>query len=107
MPFKPGRSGNPNGRPPGTANKVTTATKELLADFIEEVTPDIIEKFHTLEDHEQIRVFLKLLEYVVPKQKQVEQTIQSFPDKVEFIFERNTTKPITSETQMLKEHGEN
>lgn len=31
MPFKPGESGNRNGRPKGTPNKATRAMKEFLA----------------------------------------------------------------------------
>jgi hypothetical protein len=32
MPFKPGHSGNPNGRPPGSRNKATIAAEKLFRD---------------------------------------------------------------------------
>lgn len=40
MPFKPGESGNPNGREKGSKNKITKAFKDLLTETI-----------HALEDN--------------------------------------------------------
>ena len=37
MPFKPGESGNPEGKKPGTLNKSTKAVKEALEEAFEEL----------------------------------------------------------------------
>ncbi len=41
MPFKPGESGNPAGRPKGSANKITEELKEAFALVLEERLPDL------------------------------------------------------------------
>ncbi len=43
-PWKPGQSGNPKGRTPGSRNKVTTAVEELLAGEAEMITRKVISK---------------------------------------------------------------
>lgn len=43
-PFESGKSGNPNGRPKGSRNKVTLAALALLGDEAEEITRVLIEK---------------------------------------------------------------
>src|SRR4029078_5344626 len=42
--FKPGRSGNPSGRPKGSRHKTTLAIEELLDGEAEEITRKAIEK---------------------------------------------------------------
>src|SRR5262249_5424278 len=44
MTFPPGKSGNPNGRPPGSRNKATVAAAELLDGEAEAITRPEIEK---------------------------------------------------------------
>ena len=43
MPFQPGQSGNPAGKPKGTRNKTTVALEALLDGEAEEITRKIIE----------------------------------------------------------------
>ena len=43
MPFKPGKSGNPQGRPKGARNKTTVATEQLLDGEAEAITKKAIE----------------------------------------------------------------
>ena len=43
-PFEPGRSGNPNGRPRGSRNRMTRAVEELINDQAEELAAKAIEK---------------------------------------------------------------
>jgi Family of unknown function (DUF5681) len=43
MPFQPGQSGNPAGRPPGARNKATRAIEAMLDGEVEEITRKAIE----------------------------------------------------------------
>ena len=43
MPFNPGQSGNPQGRPKGARNKTTVATEQLLDGEAEAITKKAIE----------------------------------------------------------------
>lgn len=45
MPFEEGKSGNPDGRPKGSKNKVSNVTKEALLSVLEQVNP--VELLHT------------------------------------------------------------
>ena len=43
MPFEPGQSGNPNGRPPGARNKLTVAIETLMEDDVETIVRKAVE----------------------------------------------------------------
>ena len=59
------------GRKAGTPNKATKETRDWINDFIMSVREDIKRDFHTLEPQQRIRIFLQLLNYVVPKQQSI------------------------------------
>ena len=65
--FKPGQSGNPNGRPKGAENKATKKVKELVENLITENIPDLLKEFKSLKGRDKIKAFTDLLPYVVPK----------------------------------------
>lgn len=75
MAFKQGKSGNPNGRAPGTPNKVTGDLRgrinALLSDSFEKVVSD----FDQLEPRERVAAWVKLAEYVLPKLQRTETVI--------------------------------
>jgi Family of unknown function (DUF5681) len=72
--FKPGQSGNPNGRKPGALNKKTIESVNRAQKMIEAIEND--PKFKTmLEDmsvKEMRQMYMELLEYVTPKLSRVE-----------------------------------
>jgi hypothetical protein len=67
MPFKPGESGNPLGKPKGTKGKLSTKVKEALAAALEGELENIQELLNQLEPKERIDVIAKLLPYIAPK----------------------------------------
>lgn len=62
------KTNNPNGRPKGTPNRITGELRERIYDFLERKFEGIEFDFEKLEAKEKAQVFVKLLEYVIPKQ---------------------------------------
>lgn len=73
--FKPGQSGNPAGRPPGSRNKTTKVTRQLITDFLEEDQPQATKDWQKLSPWERWQMRTKLLEYTVPKLSRTETTL--------------------------------
>lgn len=70
------------GRAKGTPNKTTSATRQILATFIEGEVNYIADHITELTTKERADLLAKLIPYVVPKQHQVEQqhdTIDKLP----------------------------
>ena len=78
MPFKKGESGNPTGRPSGTKNKnkeLKTRIEELLE---EEFTPPKIKALLAeLKAQQKLDVLIKLIPYVTPTMKAIEDTTEN------------------------------
>ena len=72
MPFEPGKSGNPGGRPMGAKNKITT---ELGRYIIGEGAEKAMRILQELDGAEYIVLYEKLKQYYVPKRKAVESII--------------------------------
>jgi len=97
MPFKKGQE-KKGGRSKGTQNKISKELKENIETFLESNFQDFIETFSELEGETKVRHYLKLIEFVVPKKKELKQEITAFPDSVSFSFEKYNVKPIESES---------
>jgi len=67
MPFESGESGNPNGRPRGSQNKDVKSLREKINFLLEDRFDKIIEDLDDLKPKERIDVYVKLLEYSLPK----------------------------------------
>lgn len=64
-----GATNNPNGRPKGTPNKITTQVKELLAEALEKGLESFSEDLASLEPKDRLNVLAKFALFVVPKPK--------------------------------------
>lgn len=67
--FKKGKSGNPAGRPIGATNSISTNIKEQIETILtSKFTTDQIEQdIAVLEPKDRLNIYLKLLEYSIPK----------------------------------------
>ena len=70
-----GKSNNPNGRPAGTPNKVSVSTKEWVAKLINDNRETIEEDLKALPPKERVKIFERLLNYVLPKQAAVQTSV--------------------------------
>ena len=77
MPFQPGQSGNPNGRPKGRTNKITEEIKEAFAMVLENRLPDL-ERWLQQVAHEDpakaIDLLIKLSNRFLPELARTELT---------------------------------
>ena len=61
-----GQTNNPNGRPKGIPNKVTTDLREWITNFLEDNREQIQQDWKGLEPKDRIVLFEKLLKYALP-----------------------------------------
>ena len=80
MKYSKGQSGNPNGRPKGTPNKTSKQIREMITLFLDDNFETVVEAFGQLQPREQVRFYIDLLQYGVPKMQAV--SIQSELDSL-------------------------
>ncbi len=75
--WKPGQSGNPEGRPMGRKNKNQNPTRQMIHDIIDTVytTESLKKDLKRLEPKERVNIFLRLAEFVAPRLKSIEASI--------------------------------
>lgn len=62
------------GRPKGAQNKTSKQVKEILSDILSDEIEAMPERLNQLSDKERLDIVVKLLPYILPKQKEVEIT---------------------------------
>ncbi len=58
------------GRKAGTPNRATAKIKGLISDFLENKFDKFLKELNKLEGKDYVTSYLKMIEYVVPKQRQ-------------------------------------
>ena len=75
MGLPKGKTNNPNGRPKGSQNRTTKEIKELLNNFISDNLDDLQAEYNNLDAKEKLQFFERVLKYVLPQQRDINQTI--------------------------------
>jgi hypothetical protein len=75
-----GVTNNPNGRPKGVPNKTTKELKGLIHRVVERQLETIEADLQALEAKDRLAVLLKLVEYVLPKQREQKIDFSSLTD---------------------------
>lgn len=79
-----GKTGNPNGRPKGSPNKITATAREWISGLIDKNRKQIERDLKRLEPKERLQMLEKLMQYVIPKQQAVNTQIdfEKMPEDV-------------------------
>lgn len=76
MAQQKGHTGNPNGRPKGSTNKITKDTREWLAKIIAKNRKQVEQDLAALEPKDRLLVLEKFMQYTTPKMQSVAATIE-------------------------------
>lgn len=108
-----GKTGNPNGRPKGTPNKVTTELKTWVQKLIDNNRAQLEKDLKQLEPKERWAVIEKMMSYTIPKMSSVEADIDltsggnSFaPRRVEINVVYNKAEDLEMQTRTDTKHAE-
>jgi hypothetical protein len=75
-----GHTNNPNGRPLGVPNKITSNLKDRVNLLIENNFDKLQTDLDTIEPKDRLSIMLKLMEYVLPKQKETKIDFSNLSD---------------------------
>lgn len=72
MKYKPGQSGNPNGRPKGSKNKAPVIAKEAITELLAKESEELPELLKELTPRDRVQAFVALAKFVIPTLKATE-----------------------------------
>ena len=75
-----GHTNNPNGRPLGVPNKITSNLKDRVNLLIENNFDKLQLDLDTIDPKDRLIIILKLMEYVLPKQKETKIDFSNLSD---------------------------
>lgn len=73
--FKPGEGG----RPKGVQNKTGKEVKEILSKILSDEIEAMPERLNQLSDKDRLDIVIKLLPYLLPKQKEIDMNVINEP----------------------------
>jgi hypothetical protein len=71
MGLHKGQTNNPKGRPAGKQNKLTTQTKDWIAQLIDSNKKQIEKDLKGMDAETRVKALFSLLNYIVPKQQSI------------------------------------
>lgn len=99
MPFKEGQSGNPNGRPKGSANKTTNKIREAFTKLVEDNLDNMtlwLTDVAADNPEKALTIINQMAEYTTPKLARVENKIETDEEinqvKIEIVKRSNTNE---------------
>ena len=72
MGFVKGMTGNPEGRPKGTRNKINKQLRETIGDFLTDNFSKVVADFEALPPKDRAKLFCDLLQYGLPRLQAVQ-----------------------------------
>lgn len=87
MAQRKGQTGNPNGRPKGTQNKVTSEMKEKIQLFVESNFETIQKDFESIDPKDRLIIFERLLKYVIPAKVEQDIIKPDQPDTISILID--------------------
>ena len=99
MPFKKGASGNPNGRTKGMPNAITRDLRQRVQELLEKNFDKVAANIEALEPKEQIAVWLKLAEFVLPKLQRAEMDVYTEEKEKENVL---LSLPVEKQAEILR-----
>ena len=72
---------NLEGRPKGSANKITTKVKETIAEILDDNLIELKNRMQSLSDSDFVKYYIQLAKFVIPIQKSID-IIEPVKDKV-------------------------
>ena len=105
MGFEKGHT-KATGRPKGSQNKSTLLGKEILEDYFfgngGEGLKKHLREIDAMEyEKDKVTARQKLLEFVLPKQKEIDLTVDMPSDTIKVVFQPTNVKPIQSEHDFI------
>ena len=65
------------GRPKGAQNKTSKQVKEILSDILSDEIEAMPERLNQLSDKDRLDIVIKLLPYLLPKQKEIDMSVKN------------------------------
>lgn len=107
MKYQKGQSGNPQGRPKGSKNKVKSRLLDALTSIVEDyivARKQMQEDLDSLEPQERVKAVANLIGYLIPKQQAVKADVT---DEREQIVITNLSSESISTLERIKRDGLN
>lgn len=93
-----GHTNNPNGRPKGKPNKVSTDLKAVIKKIVENQFETIEKDLKAMDSKDRINTVLKLTEYILPKQRETRIDLSNLSDdEVDDLIQKVISKQNSDE----------